>query len=187
MHLSNTRLSWSARSDRISLDEVPVDRSGSVHLWVLVGAGVALAGIVILVLLVRSWLLKAGPIWSENDWPPELSFATKGDSQEVRDRVRLYSLGGYVDSEYLWRMEASPERVAMLAKHWALLPVGKERVPRQFWRMPPNWWSPAAIGNVDFLASEGFTATERGIDGEHFFVMHDRSQKLLYVWCKINF
>jgi hypothetical protein len=96
-----------------------------------------------------------------------------------------YDLGGFIDREYLWRIDGPPAVVAALVAGLGLAPA--PAVPEAFWRMPPADWPGAMPADGEAFASPDFTAEGRGRDGLHYFLVHDRRAGRAFVWVKDNF
>jgi hypothetical protein len=82
-----------------------------------------------------------------------------------------YDLGGFIDSEELWRIEASPTN----------------SVPPTFYAMSPIGWPDALPPGGEAFQSTGFVGDDRGHDGMHYFLLHDKQQGKAFVWVKQNF
>ena len=96
-----------------------------------------------------------------------------------------YDLGGFIDSEELWRIDASPEAVALVITGLKL--NGTNAVPSKFFGMPPHYWPRSFPAGAEAFQSEWFSADSRGPDGLHYLLLHDKKQGRAYVWCKMNF
>ena len=96
-----------------------------------------------------------------------------------------YDRGGFIDHEWLWRIDATPEAMALVVSGLGL--HSTNAVPRDFWRMPPHYWPRAMpAGGVAFQSSM-FSEDTRGPDGAHYFLVHDKTQSRAFVWVKDNF
>lgn len=96
-----------------------------------------------------------------------------------------YSLGGYLDQEYLWRIDG--DRVAIEA---AISGLGLQRadsIPTEFWRFRPYYWPKKRPSGAVGYRSQLFEASQRGHDGIHYFAVHDPASNRAYVWVKDNF
>ncbi len=96
-----------------------------------------------------------------------------------------YTLGGQIDWQYLWRIDAPPDAIAQIVTDFRLRPA--EAVPDAFWHMPPHYWPRSLPPGAAAWQSRWFTATERGADGQHYFLLHDPAQNRAYVWVHENF
>jgi hypothetical protein len=128
------------------------------------------------------------------DWPPQpdpLPYQLEhvlGEERGLVSNVYVYDLGSFIDGEYLWRLEADPRAVSRLVQKLELQTVDSvENVPRSFWRQPPCWWQPRRAADARYYRSAGFVADQRGGDGDHYFLMHDERDGLVYIWLKANF
>jgi hypothetical protein len=97
----------------------------------------------------------------------------------------LYDRGGFIDTEWLWRIDATPDVVTAIVAGLQLRPV--PAVPHDFWRMPPHYWPRARPAGALAYQSRSFSADQRGPDGSHYFLLHDKTQDRAYVWVKDNF
>lgn len=103
------------------------------------------------------------------------------------DRVTAYyetDLGGFLDRESLWRIEADEAVLDRLVERLAVAPVAE--APAAFFRMPPRDWLRALPPTGQAYASPGFRSGSRGGDGDHFFLVRDRAGHA-FVWVKSNF
>lgn len=96
-----------------------------------------------------------------------------------------YNLGGLIDWQYLWRIDAPPDAIAQIVTALRLRPA--VAVPDAFWRMPPHYWPRSLPPGAAAWQSRWFTATERGADGLHYFLVHDPARNRAYVWVHENF
>lgn len=116
--------------------------------------------------------------------PPELIYALGTNASGVAAFYR-YDLGGFIDHEWLWRIDANPDSVALVVSSLKL--QSTNAVPPQFWRMPPHYWPRSMPPGSEAFQSSAFSANSRGPDGEHYFLVHDKSQDKAFVWLKSNF
>lgn len=103
------------------------------------------------------------------------------------DRITAYyetDLGGFLDREFLWRIEADESTLDRLVDRLAVAPVAE--APAAFFRMPPRDWLRALPPAGQAYASPGFRSGSRGGDGDHFFLVRDRAGHA-FVWVKSNF
>ena len=96
-----------------------------------------------------------------------------------------YDLGGFIDHAWLWRIDAKPDIVALVVSSLRL--QSTNAVPPQFWRMPPYYWPRAMPPDGEAFQSLAFSADSRGPDGEHYFLVHDKTQDRAFIWLKSNF
>lgn len=146
--------------------------------WGLVGA-TAIGALSMVTARYMDWPARA------DDLPVELREAL-GERTSRIGAFYSYELGGrFLDREWLWRLDASPEVVSLLVTRLSLHPVAA--IPDDLWRMPPHYWPRSPIAGVQAFQSEAFTADGRGRDGQHFFLLHDPSAGRAFVWFKNNF
>ena len=105
------------------------------------------------------------------------------DSQSVR--FYSYSLGGYIDKEYLWRIDATLAEVNAVISELGLQRATE--VPREFWRFRPYYWPKKSFTGALAYRSQRFEASNRGPDGLHFYVVHDPSKGQAFAWVKDSF
>jgi hypothetical protein len=119
--------------------------------------------------------------------PAQLQYLTRDDPSLVTN-VYVHDLGGFIDSEYLWKIEGQPALVDVLVKKLELQAVrDADEIPSGIWKQRPYWWNPRQAAGVRYFKSPGFVADERGVDGDHHFLIHDEEAGLFYVWLKANF
>ena len=95
-----------------------------------------------------------------------------------------HSLGGFLDQEYLVRMDLHGSDPRLV---FAALDIdATEEIPEQFWRRIPWYWPKSRRPKMDAYATRGFSV-ERVGDGLYFFAVHDRKKDRIYVWVKDNF
>ena len=116
--------------------------------------------------------------------PPELIDAVGAQGSGVAAFYR-YDLGGFIDHEWLWRIDGKPDVVARVVSSLRL--QSTNAVPPQFWRMPPHYWPRSMPPDGEAFQSSAFSADRRGPDGEHYFLLHDKTQGRAFVWLKSNF
>ncbi len=96
-----------------------------------------------------------------------------------------YDRGGFIDHEWLWRIDAKPETVALVVSGLRLRSTNA--VPRDFWRMPPHYWPRSMPSDGEAFQSPMFSGDSRGPDGAHYFLVHDKAQSRAFAWVKDNF
>jgi hypothetical protein len=102
--------------------------------------------------------------------------------------VKVYSLGGFIDEEFVWTFHGSQKQLTEICKRFDLQPVkSASEVPAEFWSMPPEWWTPTNSKLVAFFGSKFFDPHQRGMDGQHYLMMHDTSSNSFFFWHKDNF
>ncbi|TLD69611.1 hypothetical protein FEM03_16775 [Phragmitibacter flavus] len=100
-------------------------------------------------------------------------------------RTYVYSRGGFIDWEYLWRIDAEPTVIEEVIQ--ALELRKSVTIPAQFWKMPPYYWPRSLSPEMKAFRSLNFSDDTRGADGAHFFLLHDPEKKRAYVWFRDNF
>lgn len=125
------------------------------------------------------------------DWPTrpdplprELQEVLGTDSTDVLG-CYVYDLGGFIDREWLWRIDGPPDLVTRIVT--ALHLRRADRVPPMFWRMPPHYWPRSQAARGEAFESAAFPADGRGPDGPHYFLMYDPGRARAFVWFKNNF
>lgn len=125
------------------------------------------------------------------DWParpeppaPDLADALGTHVSRI-SAFYSYDLGGFLDREWLWRIDAKPDVVAFVVRQLGML--NASAVPQKFWRMPPHYWPRSMPAGGEAFQSPMFPADSRGQDGAHFFLLHDKAQGRAFVWFKENF
>jgi hypothetical protein len=116
--------------------------------------------------------------------PSELADAL-GPHASRLTTVYRYDLGGFIDHQWLWRLDARPEVVALVVSGLGLRRT--DTVPQRFWRMPPHYWPRAMPVGAEAFQSPAFSADRRGPDGAHYFLLYDKAHGSAYVWFKSNF
>lgn len=147
--------------------------------WVGVGLGAACLAFLSLV-YARHVDWPARP----DQLPPGLNSALETNASGVAAFYR-YDLGGFIDHEWLWRIDAKPDVVARVVSGLGLRST--DAVPARFWRMPPHYWPRSMPPGAEAFHSSTFSADTRGPDGEHYFLVHDKTQDRAFVWLKSNF
>ena len=117
----------------------------------------------------------ATPVELESGWP----------AGAQPPAIYVYDLGGFIDREWLWRLDGDAESVARAASVLSLERVAE--VPRRFWTMPPYYWPRTMPEGAVAYSSRSFDAENRGQDGSYYFLVHDVRGNRAYVWYKFNF
>lgn len=115
---------------------------------------------------------------------PELVRALGTNASLVTAFYR-YDRGGFIDHEWLWRIDATPEAMAFVVSGLALSSTNV--VPREFWRMSPHYWPRSMPAAGEAFQSPMFSSDSRGHDGAHYFMVHDKAQRRAFLWVKYNF
>jgi len=147
--------------------------------WVAIGAGAALFAFIGLV-YARYVDRPARP----EQLPFELTHALGTNASRVTAFYR-YDLGGFIDHQWLWCIDAKPDAVALIVTGLGLRSTNA--VPQRFWRMPPHYWPRSMPPGAEAFQSQSFFADGRGHDGDHYFLLHDKTQQRAFVWFKSNF
>jgi hypothetical protein len=96
-----------------------------------------------------------------------------------------YDLGGFIDSEYLWRIEAPASTIQAIIQQKQMSQTNT--VPSAFYDMAVIGWPDSLPANAEAFQSRGFLGDARGQDGMHYFLLHDKQKGQAYVWVKNNF
>lgn len=115
--------------------------------------------------------------------PPILRDALGSDAERIGAFYET-DLGGFLDRELLWRIEAEEAVLDRLVERLALVPIAD--APAAFFAMPPRNWPRAMPAGGEARASAGFRSGSRGGDGDHFLLVRDRAGHA-FVWVKRNF
>jgi hypothetical protein len=116
--------------------------------------------------------------------PSELAYALGTKASRLTTFYR-YDLGGFIDHQWLWRIDAMPDVVALVVSGLGLRSTNA--VPQRFWRMPPHYWPRSMPVGAEAFQSPAFSADSRGPDGSHYFLLYDKAHERAYVWFKSNF
>ncbi len=127
-----------------------------------------------------------GPIRSSVDYPFELTDMIKLTGASYENTL-AQDLGGFIDSEYAWRIDLSAAQCDQVVAELGLVTMGSGSVPREFYLAFPRAWRPQYTGDSQYFSTAGFPANHRGADGQHYFVMYDAKLGHMYVWLKRNF
>jgi len=119
-----------------------------------------------------------------DELPVALSRQLEADASSV-GAFYQYDLGGFIDHQWLWRIDAKPDVVAHIVASLNLQPT--DVVPPRFWQMPPHYWPRKMPTDAKAFQSPLFPADQRGPDGNHYFLLHDEAQNRAFVWFKRNF
>lgn len=139
------------------------------------------------VLFVTVGLFAAATCWYRdfpaipNSRPAQIEKALYGKGA----RCYVYSLGGFIDREYLWRIDGAPDAIAAVIEELEMEEA--KTIPDSFWKMPPYYWPRKLSEGAKPYGSAGFVNKEHGHDGEHYFLLHDTKSNRAYVWFRDNF
>jgi hypothetical protein len=115
---------------------------------------------------------------------PELAH-TLGTNASLVTAFYRYDRGGFIDHEWLWRIDAKPEGMAMVVSRLGLRSTNT--VPQGFWRMSPYYWPRSMPAGGEAFQSPMFSGDSRGPDGAQYFLVHDKAQNRAFVWVRDNF
>lgn len=119
------------------------------------------------------------------DEPPwQLEQAVGAKLAEI-DSFSSYNFLGFLDTESLWRVKANPDIAEQIVQ--GLHVQSTKAVPQEFWRMPPWYWPRSLPENAELYQTAGFETVKLGDDGNHYFVVYDKSKNTLFVWHKFFF
>jgi hypothetical protein len=144
----------------------------------LIASGVFITILVIVYSRHADWPARADPL------PPQLADILGTNGSRVVAFYR-YDRGGFIDHEWLWRVDTDSNMVELMVTKLDLQPTNT--VPRQFWRLPPFYWPRSMPADAVAFQSRLFWGDQRGPDGSHYFLLHDRQRKRAFVWVKDNF
>ena len=100
-------------------------------------------------------------------------------------RCYVCSLGGFIDREYIWRLDGPPEAIAAVIKQLEM--QESATIPKSFWKMRPYYWPRSTSEGMKPYRTINFNDDDRGSDGEHFFLLHDTKANRAFVWFRDNF
>jgi hypothetical protein len=128
------------------------------------------------------------------DWPaqgasvPRVVANAAAGKPELVGKVFVYDCwGALLDSEHLWRVKVDESLIPAIMVNTGSTEVVAAAIPSAFWWHTPYWWQPPRSGAVRYFVSPDFRADERNGDGEHYMMIYDQANGLLYVWNKSNF
>lgn len=117
-------------------------------------------------------------------WPDELPdplMAVTDGRGGVINKFHRYSLGGFVDSESLWRIDAKPEVLEAIAAKLGMRTANT--TPTAFWKMPPYYWPRSLPPGARLYSSPLFPAGA----GDSYFMLVDGKRGRGLVWVKSKF
>jgi hypothetical protein len=112
-------------------------------------------------------------------------------NQALQD-LKVWDLYGF-EVSYIWTAKAPPEVIGILTATLKLKPIAENKMPSEFWNMPPDrseipsWWNPKPIAGAEYYMSPTFIpegASNNGFDG---VVMYDPKEQRIYVWSQFDF
>jgi hypothetical protein len=118
-------------------------------------------------------------------WPDRVPEGLSGTESLRAGNARFYSysLGEFIGSEWLLRIDAQPEVLEKLASENHMVP--RNTAPDLFWKMPPYYW-PRDLPKGGRLYSIASIPEDRGPDGDHFLMLIDPQRSRAFVWFKNN-
>jgi hypothetical protein len=130
---------------------------------------------------------KQRAINSPAEWPnPLKKLVEDAKSANIDAQVfEVHCMCEAYESEYIWRMKASPELLDFLIKRWKLSPdippiqgifCGKSMISGD---STPSWWTPTENADTQFYVCE---LTLKGEKGERVHLAHDKKRGCLFVW-----
>jgi hypothetical protein len=158
----------------------PVKRI-SRYVWWLVTLAVCMVTVAPVYLAYIDWPGRPGSL------PVPLGHALR-DNGDLVGNVFVYDFwDNFIDSEHLWRIEAKPELLPLLVDAFDLRELPVADVPTRFWTQPPYWWQPSRSADARAFITPSFLAGSRGPDGDHYLMLYDPHDQVLYAWVKHNF
>lgn len=175
---------WNRREPCLSASIAAVGIAG-LTIWLMPGDGrkarqrlsagaFLMAFVAILAATLVDW-----PVWP--DAVPRPLLEATGGHPGVIERFHSYDMGGFIDHDWVWRIDARPEVLhAMVPK------LGLDKVasaPPDFWLMPPYYWPRSLPPGAELYSTPGFS---RGA-GDQYFMLIDARRGLAVVWVKSLF
>jgi hypothetical protein len=119
------------------------------------------------------------PVWSD-PVPDRLLQATGGHRDVIR-RFHSYYMGGFIDHDWVWRIDAKPEDLYAIASKLDLNKV--DEAPPGFWLMPPYYWPRTSPPGAQLYSTPRFSHGA----GDQYFMLVDPQRGLAVVWVKLLF
>ena len=94
------------------------------------------------------------------------------DAEINVEPVRVYCVNDFTERSYYWRMDASPQLIALMVSEWGLRPGTQSDLDR-FWRQWPSDWETLNKGRQKCLANSGHKS-------DNFIVMVDGSRPVVH-------
>ena len=116
--------------------------------------------------------------------PDQLTWAL-GTNRPPIAACDVYDRGGFIDHQWLWRIHAGPDAIETIISGLQL--QAAPAVPSRFWRMAPHYWPRSMPADAAAFQSPWFEGETRGPDGHHYFLLHDMTRDIAFVWFKSNF
>jgi hypothetical protein len=149
--------------------------------FVLAGIVVLILGFVVVVLLAFPEGPR-GPVEDRAEWPKPLQdlLAKASGCQIDAEPVRIYCIQDFTERYYYWRMNASPQLIALMVSEWKLRPGTQTDVDRFWKRWPSDWETANTQGDQKCLANAGKPS-------DNFVVIVDGSRPFVYGFYWFNF
>jgi len=119
------------------------------------------------------------PVWPDAVPGPLLQTAA-GDHSGIKT-FHTYYLGGFIDRDWLWRIDARPEVLQTVASKLGLSPV--QTAPEGFWQMPPYYWPRSLPPGAKVYSTPGFSHGA----GVQYCMLVDPNRGTAVVWVKSLF
>jgi hypothetical protein len=116
------------------------------------------------------------PVWP--DAVPQPLLQATGGHRDAIERFHYYYLGGFIDHDWLWRIDARPEVLQTITEKLGLSKVAN--APPDFWLMPPYYWPQSLPPGAQLYSTPGFS---RGA-GDQYLMLVDAQRGLAVVWVK---
>jgi hypothetical protein len=115
-------------------------------------------------------------------WPDSLpnSLRSSGHRDEIA-RFHCYYLGGVIDHDWLWRIDAKPDVLKAIATKLELRHV--DIAAPDFWLMPPFYWPQSLPPGAQLYSTPGFSHGS----GDQYFMLVDVQRGRAVVWVKSLF
>ena len=113
--------------------------------------------------------------------PSALLDATDGSGRGIA-RFHNYSLGGFLNSESLWRVDAAADVLETVATKLGMSQT--DHAPAEFWNMSPYYWPHSLPAGARLYATPGF---DKARGGTYYFMLIDAQRSLAVVWIKSYF
>jgi hypothetical protein len=134
--------------------------------------------------LLAFWSLFGASLYDWPAWPdatPEPLVRATGGKPGAIERFHCYDLGGFIDHDWLWRIDARSDVLQSIAPSVGLEKV--DSVPPGFWEMPPYYWPRNLPPGAQLYSTPGFSHGA----GEQYFMLIDARHRLAVVWVKSLF
>jgi len=126
-----------------------------------------------------------GPVFSASAHPLQFSRMIKIADADV-SHSKLWSCGGFMRREYVWRVSLSREQLDLVTASLQLVPFTDDQVPEDFKSVFPSWWRPHHSEHSLYFATRHFPSQRPLLDGSYYFTMYDPQSQHFYVWYIFN-